>query len=226
MPIVLTGYPSREKYFSYLDLLEDAGVEFIEIVDPILDGFAATTNETIRSAHRTASTHFQPGDGALAAARFPASLKIVYAGSVGASFDAYMRNCAGVYSVFQFAFPPSYPVPAQPLPTTTMVAANDDPTALRSAAAAAKWMIVCKLSDRTGGVLYDFEQVLDGLSLIRSETSLPIFGTFGVSSPEVIARLRSHGVCDGVIVGTSVLAALERDDVKGLLKDLVSAGHG
>jgi len=226
MPIVLTDYPSRDRYLSYLNLLEDVGIQFIEVVDPIPNGWAATTNETIRSAHRTAITHFEPGDGALAAARFPASLKIVYAGSVGASLDDYMSNCAGVYSAFQFAFPPSCPVPELPLPTTTMVAANDDPPALRSAAASAKWMIVCKLSARTGGVLYEFEQVLDALLLIRSETSVPVFCTFGISSPEVVARLRAHGVCDGVIVGTSVLAALARDEVKWPLKDLVSAGHG
>jgi tryptophan synthase alpha subunit len=225
MPIVLTGYPNRDRYLSYIDLLGDIGIQFIEVVDPIPDGWATTTNETIRSAHRTALTHFQPDDGARAAVQFPASLKIVYPGSAGANLDAYMSACAGVYSVFQFAFPPSYPLPALSLPSTTMVAATDDPAALRRAAVAAKWMIVCKLSDRTGGALFAFERILDTLSLIRSETNVPLFCTFGISSAETVARLRSRGVCDGVIVGTPVLAALSRDEVKGLLKDLIAAGH-
>jgi tryptophan synthase alpha subunit len=219
MPIAIAGYPSRDGYLRFIEVLSEAGIEVIEAVDPIMDGWAPTTNEIIRDAHKLAYAEVRPGDSQLAS-RFAGSLKVVYPGNISGPSDHYLRQVANEHSILQFAFPPSSPTPYCSSPTTTMVDAALDDTSLEQAVDRADWMVVCKLSLHTGGKQYDPGRVRSALSCIRSRTNKPVFCAFGVSSPADVSAL--HGLCDGVIIGTSMLRALAKgiDATCSLLTDL------
>lgn len=213
MPIVLAGYPTREASFEYVQILSSAGIDLIEVVDPIPSGFAATTNERIQRAHLTALPHAAESDGPLLAKGFTGSLKVLYRGNVKTTLNDLIRENGRVYSILQLALPPgdnadlagSERLP----PTTTLVSAFDDLAVITKSVESARWMLVCKIASSTGGQLIEWQRIRDVLAHIRAISELPLFCTFGVSSPATVSRLREHLLCDGVIVGTALLERLE-----------------
>src|SRR5712691_4273852 len=83
LPMVLSGFPDRERCHRFVEALEASGVSLVEIVDPVSSGWAATTNATIRAAHQVALKHARAEDGPELASRFPGTLKVLYAGNLG-----------------------------------------------------------------------------------------------------------------------------------------------
>ena len=226
MPIAITGFPDRRGFADYIRLLEDLGVGFVEIVEPIETGWAATTNETIRSAHRKALAHAELTDGPQTASRFIGSLKVLYHGDreIRTVLDEASKDAAS-YSIFQMAFP----LPVEELrnfdaPYTSMVDATTDPEAVCRQAVDSKWMIVVKLAGKTGGELYDWESIRSSLRMIRQTTLLPVFGTFGIADARIVERLRNERLVDGVIVGTPILERLNQglSSTRDFLADLIS----
>jgi tryptophan synthase alpha subunit len=228
MPIVITGFPDRDGFRQYVDDLTDTGVRLVEIVDPVSWGWTHSTNEVIRDAHRAALRHALPDDGPNTAKRFIGSLKVIYEGSIASSVETYVASCDGLYSILQFALAPELIPASVVVPHTTMVGVGDLKDELVRSVTQARWMIVCQLSDRTGGALPDFGQVLDRLAFIRSMSDLPLFCTFGVSTPETVERLRLHRACDGVIVGTVFLERLRQGAPasRAVVRELYAAACG
>jgi tryptophan synthase alpha chain len=235
LPMVLTGFPNPIEYRGYVDLLLDYDVKLAEVVEPVTDGWAATTNEAIRAAHRVATPYSRPGDGAALAARFVGTLRVVYTGNLeGAIRSAAMSREAtdGIYSILQFAMSQAnvaaLGLDALDVPSTTLVAAGDGARALAESARSARWMLVCKIADATGGALYDWARIEDALTTLKAASDVPLFCTFGVDGPDAIARLRSIEACDGVIVGTALLKSLSKGSktIAPMLRDLCRAAFG
>jgi tryptophan synthase alpha subunit len=236
LPMVLTGFPNRGLSDVYVDVLEQCGISLIEIVEPVAGGFAATTNTTIRDAHKTALAYARRADGPAVAARFSGTLKVIYAGNVSDSpdavrpdrVDALLQQEVGTYSIFQLALTPLQIgdlAESSPVPMTTMVSATDSDNALERAARQARWMVVCKCADATGGVLHDFARIRDVFSAIRSVSTIPIFATFGISDRHAVERLRALPECDGAIVGTVLVKSLAAGlpAVRSVLEELCRA---
>jgi tryptophan synthase alpha subunit len=212
LPMILAGFPDRNRCFRYANLLQETGVQLVELVDPVLAGWASTTNNTIREAHRTASSHMLPGDCPELAKRFTGSLKIVYEGNITTNLASLVSSCLGVYSILQLALPSESrildPRTTLSIPTTTQLSAFDDLEQIVETAKQARWMIVCKIADRTGGNVIESHKLSDCLAAIRGASNLPVFCTFGISEPHLVETIRTMGNCDGVIIGTSLLERL------------------
>lgn len=208
MPIVIASYPDRDGCRRYVDCLLEAGVQLVELVNPIREGWSSSTNEVIRNAHRVAFSECSSNEGSEIAHRFVGSLNVIYEGSVNGDLREYSLEQLQRYSILQFAFASPLLSTVRDLRQTTMVGVSDPTTVLERVIKSARWMLVCKLTDRTGGKVIDLERTIDHLLFIRSMTDLPLFCTFGVSDPSIIGRLRSSRACDGVIVGTVLLEQL------------------
>jgi tryptophan synthase alpha subunit len=210
--MVLPGFPDSPGSREFAARLQEAGVRLIEVVDPIPDGWAPTTNDIIRQAHRTALAQADRPTCYDLARGFVGTLKILYQGHLTGDRQAVIEANVGQFSILQFAFGPNtFPdldAAALPLPTTTFVPAESDPTVLTQAARSAEWLVVCRIGDRTGGTLLDRKRIQDALALLQAEARVPVFCTFGISDADTLGWLRQTGSCDGVIIGTAFLERL------------------
>lgn len=86
-----------------------------------------------------------------------------------------------------------------------------------------KGFVYCVSSTGTTGERSSFRADLkEYLDLVKEKSGIPICLGFGISSKEVVAKVKEH--CDGVIVGSAVVRRLEEDREKAFefVKELSS----
>jgi tryptophan synthase alpha chain len=100
---------------------------------------------------------------------------------------------------------------AQGLALVQMVTPVTEPARLAQLCAGSQGFVYAvTMTGTTGHRVAVPEEVLGYLDRVRASSTLPVCAGFGIRSREQVARLRGH--VDGVVVGSALVEALERDE--------------
>lgn len=238
IPYLTAGYPSPADTAGLLDTLADAGADVIELgvpfSDPVADGptiqrasFAALeqgvtlawTLETLAAFRQRRDvpvvifSYLNPVLG-YGVERF-----IADAIAAGASGVLLTDLPAGADPVLEAAFQDS------PLAFIRLIAPTTPRDRLGEIAATAQgFLYYVGRMGVTGASTSLRSETLDEVRALRAMTDVPVGVGFGVSTAEHAARLAA--VADGVIVGSAIIDALDRDGPAGvarLMKELRAA---
>ncbi|MEK7706134.1 MAG: tryptophan synthase subunit alpha [Myxococcota bacterium] len=100
------------------------------------------------------------------------------------------------------------------LDTIPIVAPTTDPARVRAIAReAGGFVYVVSMTGVTGGQLDTFDHLAPMVATVREATRLSVCIGFGIR--DAAAAARAAAVCDGVIVGSAIVEAVERGTVSG-----------
>ncbi len=223
MPFLMAGDPSLADTARFLVHLAAAGADLLEIgvpfSDPIADG---PTNQ--RAAQRALAAGVRLRDVLAMVADVrphlaqPLVILSYYNPVLRYGLEAFGRDAAaaGVDGVVVPDLPPDNGAPlraaarAHGLDVIFLAAPTSTDARLAAVAAASSGFVYCVSLAGVTGVRARLADDIDGLvARVRRHTALPVCVGFGVSTPEQAAAVAR--VADGVIVGSAVVAIVERD---------------
>ena len=216
VPYVCAGFPTEADTLSILESLADAGADAIELgipfSDPLLDG------PVIQAASLRALAQGMTLPRALALAKaFTAhrDTPLLVMSSLNPVLrmgpEAFARRAreAGIAACILPDLPPEsrYLLPGAP-PLVQLVAPNTPDERLRELAGLEPpFLYGVSVFGVTGTRTQLADYTLPFLARVKAATRVPLLAGFGVSTPEQ-AREAAEA-CDGVIIGSTLLRALE-----------------
>lgn len=216
VPYVCAGFPSEADTLSILESLADAGADAIELgipfSDPLLDGpviqaaslRALSQGMTLAKALALAKAFMARRDTPLL---IMSSLNPVL--RMGPETFARRAREAGIAGCILPDLPPEsrYLLPGAP-PLVQLVAPNTPEARLRELAGLEPpFLYGVSVFGVTGTRTQLADYTRPFLARVKAVTEVPLLAGFGVSTPEQ-ARAAAEA-CDGVIVGSALLRALE-----------------
>ncbi len=235
MPFLVAGDPDLETTARAVETLVQAGADLVELgvpfSDPIADG---PVNQ--RAYHRALAGGITPA-GVLDAvhrlrARFevPIVLLSYYNPLLQYGLQRFCVDAAaaGVDGLVVPDLPPDEagellgPARAVSLDLSFLLAPTSTDHRIQLAAERSSGFIYCVSLTGVTGVRERLSGEVEGLvGRIRKVTSLPVCVGFGVSTPEQAREVGA--VADGVIVGSAIVALLERPDGVERLREFASS---
>ena len=229
IPYIVAGYPSLEVSMELLLALQEGGATCVEVGIPFSDPVADGT--VIQRAHaRALEGGVNPGTildaledlgGAL---KVPVILMTYYNPVFRMGEEAFARRAreAGVAGAIIPDLPPEEgrgwvdAASREGLDTVFLVAPNTLPERMGIIASVTTgFLYYLALKGVTGSVIGDIQEVARQVARVKESVDLPVCVGFGISTPEEAALL-ARG-CDGVIVGSALLKALEGEGKEGFL---------
>lgn len=241
IPFIMGGDPDAKTSQALLNALPSAGADIIELglpfSDPMADGpviqaaglralAAGTTVKTVLAqvkAFRATNT----------------STPVVLMGYANPIFHygyvAFARDAAdaGVDGLIVVDIPPEEASPletallAHHIALVRLIAPTSIPDRLPMLAKnAGGYLYLVSVAGITGAATATQSTIADYMAQIRSITDLPVAVGFGIKTPQQVKAL--HGVADGVIVGSAIVAEvgkIKNGDISGVI-DFVKALAG
>lgn len=223
IPFVMAGDPSLGATASFLERFAASGADVLEVgvpfSDPIADGPV-----NARAAHRalrgrtTLAGVLEMVAGLRPRIGRPVVLLSYYNPILRLGLEAFCRRAAaaGVDGVVIPDLPPDEGAAlvqlAEPegLDAIFLAAPTSTDERLAQIAAASRGFVYCVSLTGVTGVRADLSADVGGLvARVRRATALPVCVGFGVSTPEHARQVA--GVADGVIVGSAIVAIVERE---------------
>jgi len=235
MPFVVAGDPDLHTTARVVETLVDAGADLIELGVPFSDSVAdGPTNQRAYQRALAGGTHLEQVLALVAQLRPRVAVPIVlltYYNPVvqygQPAFCAEAVRC-GVDGVVVPDLPPDEaddliaPARGVGLDTIFLLAPTSTDERIRLVAQRSTGFIYCVSLTGVTGPRDRLSGEVEGLlRRIRAQTSLPICVGFGVSTPEQAREVGA--VADGVIVGSTIVALLERPDGPARVRELAAA---
>lgn len=213
---LVLGYPDRETSVGALEVLRRAGVAVFELALPAARGWSPLASAPIVEAHRRAcAAGVTPGEAAGIGARHRPNLYILYRGTwdeLGpASLGLLGDRCDAVLPEWRGGSADECLRLARRagLNGVEAVSPATSPQRLAAGVKRSQGMVYLTVAEATGGRLFDRDIVAAALGRIKRCRDIPVCCGFGVRTPQDVADLGRLPGCDGVIVGTAALQALD-----------------
>lgn len=235
MPFVVAGDPDLHATVRVVEALVESGADLVELgvpfSDPIADG---PTNQRAYQRALAGGTRLEQVLALVGEIRRRTDVPIVLLAYYNpilrfgpASFCAEAVR-SGVDGVVVPDLPPDEaddliaPARQSGLDTVFLLAPTSTDDRIRLVAKRSTGFIYCVSLTGVTGVRERLSGEIEGLlGRIRAQTRLPVCVGFGVSTPE---QAREIGrVADGVIVGSAIVALLERPDGAARVRELAAA---
>ncbi len=229
IPYLVAGYPSLDESMELLLALQDRGAAAVEVGIPFSDPMA--DGPTIQKAHSLALEGGVTPEALLKALEFlkgDLTLSIIlmtYYNPVfrmGEEVFAQRAREAGVAGVIIPDLPPEegqnwVSVALEVNLDTVFLAAPNTPLERVETIASVTtgFLYYLALKGVTGSAIKDAQEVAQRVARIRDVVDIPVCVGFGISTA-LEAALLARG-CDGVIVGSALLKALDEGGMKGFL---------
>jgi len=235
MPFLVAGDPDLHTTARVVEALVKAGAELIELgvpfSDPVADG---PTNQRAYQRALAGGTHLEQVLTLVAELRREIDIPVVlltYYNPIlqfgPASFCVEAVRC-GVDGVVVPDLPPDEadeliaPARQSGLDTIFLLAPTSTDERIRLVARRSTGFIYCVSLTGVTGARERLSGEVEGLiKRIRAQTSLPVCVGFGVSTPEQARE--AGGIADGVIVGSAIVALLERSDGAARVRELAAS---
>lgn len=238
MPFVVAGDPDLATTARVVETLVDAGADMVELgvpfSDPVADG---PTNQRAYQRALAGGTHLDRVLELVAGLRGRVAIPIVllsyYNPIMQYGHERFAADAvgAGVDGVVTPDLPPDEAdaliAAARPagLDTIFLLSPTSTDARIRLVAQRSTGFIYGVSLTGVTGVRDQVSGELAGLvRRIRAHTGLPVCVGFGVSTPEQVQQVGA--VADGVIVGSAIVALLERSDGVARLRELAAALRG
>ena len=235
IPFLVAGDPDVGVTVRAVDALVQAGADLIELgvpfSDPVADG---PVNQRAYTRALAAGVSVHTVLDLVKAIRTRSELPIVllsyYNPLLRYGLEAFCRDAAGagVDGVVVPDLPADEaadlvgPARANGVDTIFLLAPTSTDLRIQLAAGQSSGFIYCVSLTGVTGARDQLADGVDGLvGRIRRQTSLPVCVGFGVSTPEQAQEVAA--VADGVIVGSALVALLERPDGVPRMAELVRA---
>lgn len=218
----IPNYPDPAAYAACVDYLNQRlEVSIVETTIPVSDGFSPYASEVIRAAHRAAA-RFTPDEDALLRApraRQPQICVLYEQTEQRLGFRGVLQRFAGLYDgvLLEWSQPDDAPhVAACQQAGVEFIQAigpgmTESQMRLRLAKCAPLGLVYVMSAAKTGGELFDGARISDCLQQARAiRSDLKFVAGFGIATAQDVRALRAVAGLDGLIVGTSFLAALAK----------------
>jgi len=238
IPYMVAGYPSLQESMDMIVALQEHGAAAVEVGIPFSDPMA--DGPTIQKAHAQALERgVTPGSimEALSQLKDTVDIPLVlmtYYNPVlrmGVENFAQRAKEAGIGGAILPDLPPEEAegwiryAREEGLDTVFLVAPNTPLERVKIIARVTSgFLYYLALKGVTGSVIGDMGEIERGLSQVREVTSLPTGVGFGISNPQEAALLAPW--CNALIVGSSLLRALDEGGIEGLLELFESLKEG
>lgn len=238
IPYVVAGYPSLDESMDVIAALQKHGAAAIEVGIPFSDPMA--DGPTIQKAHAQALERgVTPGFIMEALSQLQDTVDVplvlmTYYNPVlrmGVKNFAHMAKKVGIAGAIIPDLPPEEAEDwirsskEEGLDTVFLVAPNTPLKRVKIIAhATSGFLYYLTLKGVTGSAIRNLGEIGRGLSQVRKVTSLPIGVGFGISNSKEAAMLAP--LCDALIVGSSLLRALDERGMEGLLELFESLKEG
>lgn len=228
LPFLTAGFPDPETFVALVPRLAEAGADIVEVgvpfSDPLADG---RTIEAASWAALEQGMHlpriFELCGRIHAASPVPLVL-MGYANPLLAyGPERFFTDgaAAGMRGVIVPDLPPEEagellgPAEAAGVARIHLVAPNTSAERVARIDAAASGLLYCVSVAGTTGARTELPpELADYLARVRANARLPYVVGFGISTPEIAARVAPHA--DGVVVGSALMDAVARDPEEGV----------
>ncbi len=229
IPYMVAGYPSLQESMDIIVTLEEHGAAAVEVGIPFSDPMA--DGPTIQKAHAQAlEKGATPGSimEALSQLKDTVNIPLILMTYYNPILHMGLKNFAqrakeaGIGGAIVPDLPPEEAkgwiryAREEGLDTVFLVAPNTSLERVKTIARVTSgFLYYLALKGVTGSVIGDIGEIERRLSQVKEVTSLPIGVGFGISNPQEATLLAPW--CDALIVGSSLLRALDKGGMKGLL---------
>ena len=230
IPYMVAGYPSLQESMDMIVTLQEHGAAAVEVGIPFSDPMA--DGPTIQKAHAQALERGITPESiveALSQLKDAVDIPLVlmtYYNPVlhmGVKNFAQRAKKAGIGGAIIPDLPPEEAedwircAREEGLDTVFLVAPNTPLKRVKIIAhATSGFLYYLALKGVTGSAIGDIREIERGLSQVRKVTSLPTGVGFGISTSKEVAMLAPS--CDALIVGSSLLRALDKRGMEGSLE--------
>ncbi len=232
IPYITCGDPDMQTTVKLVMTLEKAGADFVELgipySDPLADGpvIQRATQRALKNPI-TIDTIFEMVVQLRKQTRIPLIFLVYYNSVFRYGTERFLENCSesGVDGLIIPDLPleerkelfeqmETYPIDLIPMVAPTSEARIQEIVKVGSG------FVYCISSNGVTGKRESFEESISNfMGQIKKHASIPTAIGFGISSEEAVSKLK--GLCDGIIVGSSIIEKLEEGIGAGDVEDRV-----
>lgn len=233
IPFTILGFPDLATSEKGLQILEDYGATIFETAIPVPRGFSSETNRAIKTANRRACDNGVTYGRVIDAYRiYRPNICIVYRSSFLPQLDVLLsdmsdsvdgilleRGIIGEKKALEYNR-------MYGLEVLQAVTPEMSDLEIEKLVRSTQGMIYLTLSFKTGGRIYPLELISRKISHIKSiRQDIPVCCGFGLRNAQDIDTIARIKGCDGIIVGTPLLQAIERGikDFEDTIKSMILA---
>lgn len=231
----ISGYPNLSTSLEALEILKKRDITIFETAFPLAQGHSPELSEAIKNAHKVACLNGISADDILKVySNFRPNLYILHEGTARDSVKNLLEKMEGSVDAIFLGWSEGdlktfhQISKSHGIDTVQLVSVHMNAEEIKHTVRYADGFVYLLVAPKTGGKIYSLDLIETVINKIKAQKDIPVCCGCGIRTADQVKTIGSLKGCDGVIIGTAILEALNRsvEELDEYLKTILDASKG